>query len=68
MVLAAENDIDDFIARRTASSGNERANFQLFAIEFCGILPEAGCPSRAAERELPLTWLQGFSGNLGHPA
>ncbi len=36
--LAAESDIDDFIARWTASSGNERANFHLFAVELCDIL------------------------------
>ncbi len=35
---AAESDIDDFIARWTASSGNERANFHLFAVELCDIL------------------------------
>ena len=37
-VLAAESDIDEFIARWTASSGNERANFHLFAVELCDIL------------------------------
>jgi hypothetical protein len=37
-VLAAESDIDRFISRWTASSGNERANFQLFASELCRIL------------------------------
>ena len=37
-VVAAESDIDGFIARWTASSGNERANFHLFAVELCDIL------------------------------
>ena len=37
-VLAAESDIDEFIVRWTASSGNERANFHLFAVELCDIL------------------------------
>ena len=37
-VLTSESDIEKFIARWTASSGNERANFQSFAIELCEIL------------------------------
>ncbi len=37
-VTATESDLDKFIARWTASSGNERANFQLFAVELCEIL------------------------------
>ncbi len=36
-VVAGESDIDDFIARWTASSGNERASFHLFAAELCDI-------------------------------
>ena len=36
--VKAESDIDEFIARWTASSGNERANFHLFAVELCDIL------------------------------
>ena len=37
-VIAAANDIEKFITRWTASSGNERANFQSFANELCRII------------------------------
>ena len=37
-VIAVANDIDKFIARWVASSGAERANFQLFASQLCRIL------------------------------
>ena len=37
-VITAESDIEKFIARWTASSGNERANFQSFANELCRII------------------------------
>ena len=38
MTVIAESDIETFIARWTASSGNERANFQSFANELCRII------------------------------
>jgi hypothetical protein len=31
--VKAQSEIEDFIAWWTASSGNERANFQLFSVE-----------------------------------
>ena len=37
-VIEAESDIETFIARWTASSGNERANFQSFANELCRLI------------------------------
>ena len=37
-VIAVESDIEKFIARWTASSGAERANFQLFASQLCRII------------------------------
>lgn len=37
-VIAAGSDIEKFIARRIASSGNERANFQSSANELCRII------------------------------
>jgi hypothetical protein len=36
--LTADRPIEDFITRWTASSGAERANFQLFAAELCRLL------------------------------
>ncbi len=47
-VPSSESDIDEFIARWTASSGNERANFQSFANELCAIL---GVPKPQAAKE-----------------
>jgi SAM-dependent methyltransferase len=37
-VVVADTAIDAFIARWSASSGNERANFPLFAVELCDLI------------------------------
>ena len=36
--ITADSSIDDFIRRWAASSGAERANFQSFANELCGLI------------------------------
>ena len=49
----ADDRIDAFIARWAKSSGAERANFQMFAFELCGLLGVAAPePSRGDAAEL----------------
>ena len=51
--LTADGQIEDFIARWTASSGAERAIFQMFAIELCQLLDvSAPQPTKGEDAEL----------------
>ena len=52
-VLDTDRQIGAFIARWAKSSAAERANFQMFAFELCGLLGVAASePARGEEAEL----------------
>lgn len=52
LVESGEGDVQPFIARWRAAGGSERANYQLFVTELCGLLgvPAPG-PAQGDERD-----------------
>ncbi len=60
--VAVANDIEQFIARWTASSGNERANFQSFTNELCALIGvERPRPSDSGSNDYAFERKVGFS-------